>query len=187
MNLDIRKTEQVQFWKNHLDKDWHRQIDLLLFCQPLVQLSSQLWWKSTVCWKLRKNPTNLCILFTFVDFFTFVEVIVSTIVSLCAFTKSFTWAIEQECLKVFWLWNFSSDYKKLLEMQNEIFSEDVEVALDFSFIQECSNCRTFWTPFSVPPMKQDVQIHLVGLAVANEVPLDLGAGILQLGVQRLLH
>ena len=36
-------------------------------------------------------------------------------------------------------------------------------------------------------MKQDAQIHLVGLTVANEVPLDLGAGILQLGVQRLLH
>ena len=72
-------------------------------------------------------------------------------------------------------------------MQNEIFSEDVEVALDFSLIQECSNFRTFWTPFSVPPMKQDAQIHLVGLTVANEVPLDLGARILQLGVQRLLH
>ena len=41
--------------------------------------------------------------------------------------------------------------------------------------------------YSVPPMKQDAQIHLVGLTVANEVPLDLGAGILQLGVQRLLH
>ena len=41
--------------------------------------------------------------------------------------------------------------------------------------------------YSVPPMKQDAQIHLVGLTVANEVPLDLGAGILQLRVQRLLH